>query len=103
MTNEDILKIYTSKYPDAKVEDYRPICRELFTKDRAGITIWLQNGDIIEYYPKEGERIKGRLASECAECTWFEKARPDEYPCRDCYERREDIEAITMTKEEEEG
>jgi DNA polymerase-3 subunit alpha len=35
----------------AKVEDYRPICHELFTDGKPGITIWLKNGDVIEYYP----------------------------------------------------
>ena len=55
MTNGDILKIFCVKYPKLRVKDYRPLCPELFTKDLKGITIWLENGDIIQYYPKEAQ------------------------------------------------
>lgn len=33
----------------------------------------------------EGERIKRKLAVECNNCAWFEKVKPDEDPCRNCY------------------
>lgn len=55
MTNGEILKIFGGKYPKLKVEDCRPLCPELFTKNLIGITIWLENGDVIQYYPKEAQ------------------------------------------------
>jgi hypothetical protein len=55
MTHEEILNRFEDKFPLAKIDDYRPICHELFTDDKQGITIWLKNGDIIEYYPKGGD------------------------------------------------
>lgn len=53
MTNSEILKVFNEKYPELKMVDYRPLCPEIFTKDLIGITIWLDNGDVIQYYPKE--------------------------------------------------
>lgn len=55
MTHEEILNRFKHEFPLAKIDDYRPICHELFTDDKQGITIWLDNGDIIEYYPKGGD------------------------------------------------
>lgn len=52
MTHDELLKKFHDAFPSAKVEDYRPICHEMFTDDRVGITIWLNNGDVIEYYPR---------------------------------------------------
>ena len=52
MTHEEILNKFEDEFPLAKIDDYRPICHALFTDDKQGITIWLKNGDIIEYYPK---------------------------------------------------
>ena len=51
MTFDDLLDKFYDAFPVAKVEDYRPICHELFTEGKPGITIWLKNGDVIEYYP----------------------------------------------------
>jgi len=59
LTHRDILNGFKATYPYLTVIDYRPICHELFTDDKLGITIWLENGDVIEYYPKvdeEGEQ-----------------------------------------------
>ena len=47
MTNGEILKTFGEKYPKLRVKDYRPLAPELFTKDLKGITIWLENGDVI--------------------------------------------------------
>lgn len=58
MTYGDLLKLFVEKYPELKMLDYRPICPELFTKDLKGITIWLENGDVIQYYPKEAQEEK---------------------------------------------
>lgn len=51
MTNEEILNRFEEVFPFAKVDDYRPLRHELFTDGKQGITIWLENGDVIEYYP----------------------------------------------------
>ena len=56
MTNEEIIKLFHHKYPEMFSVDYRPLCPELFTKDLIGITIWLDNGDVLQYYPKEAQR-----------------------------------------------
>lgn len=55
MTNGEILKTFGEKYPKLRVKDYRPLAPELFTNDLMGITIWLENGDVIQYYPKEAQ------------------------------------------------
>ena len=51
VTYRNILDKFHDAFPFSKVEDYRPICHELFTDEKVGITLWLDNGDIIEYYP----------------------------------------------------
>ena len=56
MTNGEMMKLFHKKYPDIRVQDYRYLCHEMFTNDLYGITIWLENGDVIEYYPKEGNQ-----------------------------------------------
>jgi len=53
MTYKDILNKFHDVFPRAEVNDYRPICHELFVNGKVGITIWLKNGDVIEYYPAE--------------------------------------------------
>ena len=53
MTLKEILNRFKDEFPLTKIDDYRPLCHELFTDGKQGITIWLVNGDIIEYYPKE--------------------------------------------------
>lgn len=53
MTYNDLLNKFRDVFPFAEVDDCRPICHELFTDDKVGITIWLKNGDVIEYYPAE--------------------------------------------------
>ena len=55
MTHEEILNRFKDEFPLVKIVDYRPICHELFTDYKQGITIWLDNGDIIEYYLKGGD------------------------------------------------
>ncbi len=52
MTINEVLNKFEETFPSAAVNDYRPICHELFTEGKEGLTIWLKNGDIIEYYPK---------------------------------------------------
>lgn len=55
MTYSDLLDIFKNTYPFMKVTNYRPVCRELFEAGKVGITIWLENGDMIVYYPKQEE------------------------------------------------
>ena len=52
-TNKDILNKFRKAYPFIKIIDYRPLCDELFIKDRVGITVWTEDGGIIIYYPEE--------------------------------------------------
>jgi len=49
-TNGEVFAEFKAKYPDMKVEDYRPLWDE-FVKGKVGITIWLDNGDILLYFP----------------------------------------------------
>lgn len=53
MTFAEILNVFKSTYASvaAEINDYRPVCHELFTDGKEGITIWMNNGDVIEYYP----------------------------------------------------
>ena len=55
MTFNEALDKFADTFPSAKVEDYRPICHELFEKGKEGITIWLTNGDMLVYYPNPNE------------------------------------------------
>lgn len=50
-----MLKLFKEKYLEMNVLDYRPLAPELFTSDLVGITIWLDNGDILQYYPREAQ------------------------------------------------
>ena len=51
MTINEVLNRFEETFPFASINDYRPICHELFTEGKEGLTIWLNNGDVIEYYP----------------------------------------------------
>ena len=52
MTFIDVLNKFNDEFPQAEVDDYRPLS-DLFLKGKSGITIWLKNGDMIMYCPKE--------------------------------------------------
>ena len=52
MTNEEIRKIFSERYPEVKVSDYRPLVAS-YVKDMQGITIWTDKGDIIMFFPKQ--------------------------------------------------
>ncbi len=61
MTYNDLIETFKDRYSNLKIVDYRPVCHELFTDDKIGITIWLESGDVLEYYPKmEVEHDKAR-------------------------------------------
>ena len=52
MTYIEVLNKFNDEFPHADIDDYRPLS-ELFIKNKVGITIWLKNGDMIVYCPKE--------------------------------------------------
>ena len=52
MTFIDMLNKFGEEFPHADIDDYRPACAE-FVNGKAGITVWLKNGDMIIYCPKE--------------------------------------------------
>ena len=54
MSNQDLFNEFVKNYPDMKVNDYRPLWMDA-VKGKPGITIWLDNGDVILYFPKEKE------------------------------------------------
>jgi hypothetical protein len=60
MTFAEILNVFKSTYASVATEinDYRPVCHELFTDGKEGITIWMNNGDVIEYYPNAERKEK---------------------------------------------
>lgn len=53
MTYSEILDKFKNTYPFMKVTNYRPVCHELFEVGKMGITIWLDNGDMVVYYPNQ--------------------------------------------------
>lgn len=55
MTYNDLIDKFEDAFPFAEIDDYRPVCHELFEDGKIGITIWLKNGDMIVYYPKSNE------------------------------------------------
>lgn len=54
LTNEEIYKLFLTRHPKAKVSDYRP----LMNVEGQGITIWLENGDVILYFPQRDEMME---------------------------------------------
>ena len=57
MRYSEMIKLFKQKYPDAYVDDYRPASIE-YVKDKCGITIWLANGDVMLWFPKEENDFK---------------------------------------------
>jgi hypothetical protein len=53
MTFKECLNKFHESFPLAEVDTYRPVCYEMFQADRGGMTIWLKNGDMVVYYPKQ--------------------------------------------------
>ena len=52
MTNEDLYRLFRSTYPEIQPVDYRP-AESMFVKGRAGITIGIDNGDMLMYFPNK--------------------------------------------------
>ena len=56
MTNAEIFERFKKKFKKAKISDYRPMDPKFFGTDKLrGIIIWLENGDVIHYYPKKAQ------------------------------------------------
>ena len=53
MTFQECLNRFHDAFPNAEVDDYRPVCYEMFQENKEGMTIWLKNGDMVVYYPKQ--------------------------------------------------
>ena len=53
MTFDECLDKFHESFPLAEVDDYRPVCYEVFQAEKEGMTIWLKNGDMVVYYPKQ--------------------------------------------------
>ena len=51
MTNKEILDVFTERYPNVSVNDYRPIADMYMPKGRQGITIWTDTNDVILFFP----------------------------------------------------
>ena len=50
MTNQKLINLFRERFPDIDIDDARPYDIELI-KGRVGITIYLKNGDILQYFP----------------------------------------------------
>lgn len=54
MTNGDLFSLFRERFPNLRPVDMRPLYRD-YVVGRKGITVWLDNGDIILWFPKEGD------------------------------------------------
>ena len=52
MTWGDLYKQFCKKFPKLKATDYRPFVEWYLPMHRAGIIVWLENGDVLVYIPK---------------------------------------------------
>ena len=51
LTFSEVVELFEDRYK-ATADDYRPLS-ELFLENKRGVTIWLDNGDLVLYCPKE--------------------------------------------------
>ena len=51
-TYKELFKQLIKKYPGMKAVDYRPFQKFYVPYDRAGIVVWLDNGDVVVYLPE---------------------------------------------------
>jgi hypothetical protein len=54
MTNGDLMYLFRQRFPELTPVDFRPPATAYVSK-RVGLTIWLDNGDIILWFPGEGD------------------------------------------------
>lgn len=55
MTWGELYKQFKKEYPKKEVSDYRPFVEGYLPRRRAGIIVWLKNGDVLAYFPKNTE------------------------------------------------
>ena len=75
ITYGDMISVFRERYPDINYEDYRPTA-SIHVEGKAGITIWLKNGDIMQYFPN----IKAKGCDGCRNEDLDRMA----FPCCDC-------------------
>ena len=67
MTWGDIYKQFKQEYHKTEVSDYRPFVEGYLPWRRAGIIVWLKNGDVLAYFPKnagaEGSEVTNEQAN----------------------------------------
>lgn len=68
MTYDELLNKFKDTFPFVEIDDYRPVCHELFEKGKVGITIWLKNGDMVVYYPKFERQKAEQQLKPCPFC-----------------------------------
>ena len=54
MTNGDLFSLFRQRFPNLRPVDMRPLDPTCVI-GRVGLTIWLDNGDIILWFPQIGE------------------------------------------------
>lgn len=59
MTYDELLDKFADTFPLAEIDDYRPAC-SIYQEGKVGITIWLKNGDMVVYYPRQKVRKNKR-------------------------------------------
>jgi hypothetical protein len=47
--------MFKKLYPNMPIDDYRPLCKD-FVSGKVGITIWLSNGDMVQYFPNTDKK-----------------------------------------------
>ena len=52
MTFKECLDKFHKSFPLAEIDDYRPVYYG-FQENKEGMTIWLKNGDMVVYFPKQ--------------------------------------------------
>ena len=55
MTWGEIYRQFKKEYPKTEVSDYRPFVEGYLPRRRPGIIVWLKNGDVLAYLPKNAE------------------------------------------------
>lgn len=59
MTWEDLYRQFKKEYPKADIIDFIPFVEEYLPRNRPGIIVWLKNGDVLAYIPKEQKAERG--------------------------------------------
>lgn len=52
MTYAEMLVMFSGTFQLVKINDYHPVCPELFRVGKVDLTIWIENWNMIVYYLK---------------------------------------------------